>query len=440
MASHMWQLARKVLGHLHLSMAPRAGTGATGVVRQVTNNLASTRKCTLCSALLCSQRKKPCQAPAPRHPSRSISYTRWRTRCADRVCDVRHSEDDMFVYCEPSSTSVPGPGMDTRWSTSAVTDRPGVRVRWHGRRAHSAGVASRGKLLGLPASSRGVQPTNTGSYPGQQMVKSPLDASSRVQVHSLSRPTSIEAKLAGGVPAHGEIIIVRLGLACFAVVFAAASATQFRVGGQKGWTVPDAGFEPYNTWAGRLRFQIGDQLLEPAAYNACNTSSYVNKFDDGNTVFTFDHSGPFFFISGNESSSSSSSPTAPRGCSAHHVSTVPGALPEPILAASCCRCSGDEPVVAATLQAVLHSSSGSHPDLAAFSGDVGSRASDYPGLATGATHGADSTPGGTSQPPSASANAPGGGGSGSTTPPPPSAAAPVVTGLVGSLIAFVATP
>ena len=51
-----------------------------------------------------------------------------------------------------------------------------------------------------------------------------------------------------------------LGLACFALAVAAASATQFRVGGQKGWSVPDAGFEPYNTWAGRLRFQIGDQL------------------------------------------------------------------------------------------------------------------------------------------------------------------------------------
>jgi hypothetical protein len=51
-----------------------------------------------------------------------------------------------------------------------------------------------------------------------------------------------------------------LGLACFALVIAAASATQFRVGGQKGWSVPDAGFEPYNTWAGRLRFLKGDQL------------------------------------------------------------------------------------------------------------------------------------------------------------------------------------
>lgn len=41
-------------------------------------------------------------------------------------------------------------------------------------------------------------------------------------------------------------------------------------------------------------------LVEPADYNACNTSSYVKKFDDGDTVVTLDRSGPLFFISGVE--------------------------------------------------------------------------------------------------------------------------------------------
>jgi hypothetical protein len=41
---------------------------------------------------------------------------------------------------------------------------------------------------------------------------------------------------------------------------AAASARQFQVGGSKGWSVPDATAEPYNAWAGRMRFIIGDQL------------------------------------------------------------------------------------------------------------------------------------------------------------------------------------
>ncbi|CAM0946801.1 unnamed protein product [Alopecurus aequalis] len=101
-----------------------------------------------------------------------------------------------------------------------------------------------------------------------------------------------------------------LGFACFAIVAAMAGATQFQVGGNNGWSVP-AGAQSYNTWAMKNRFQIGDTLefvypndqdsvlvVQPAAYNACNTSSYDKKFSDGNTVFTLDRAGAFFFISG----------------------------------------------------------------------------------------------------------------------------------------------
>ncbi|XP_062221286.1 early nodulin-like protein 18 [Phragmites australis] len=104
-----------------------------------------------------------------------------------------------------------------------------------------------------------------------------------------------------------------LGLACFAVAVAMAGATRFQVGGTNGWSVPVAGAESFNTWAERTMFQIGDSLefvypkdqdsvllVEPADYNACNTSSYVRKFDDGDTVFTLDRSGVLFFISGVE--------------------------------------------------------------------------------------------------------------------------------------------
>ena len=41
-------------------------------------------------------------------------------------------------------------------------------------------------------------------------------------------------------------------------------------------------------------------LVEPADYNACNTSSYDKQFDDGSTSFTLDRAGAFFFISGVE--------------------------------------------------------------------------------------------------------------------------------------------
>ncbi|CAN6230410.1 unnamed protein product [Urochloa humidicola] len=104
-----------------------------------------------------------------------------------------------------------------------------------------------------------------------------------------------------------------LGLACFALLAAAAGATQYKVGGDNGWAVPDANAEPFNTWAEKTSFQIGDELVfvypkdkdsvllvEPADYNSCNTSSYDKQFNDGSTTFTLDHAGAFFFISGVE--------------------------------------------------------------------------------------------------------------------------------------------
>uniref|UniRef100_A0ACD5V5L8 Uncharacterized protein n=1 Tax=Avena sativa TaxID=4498 RepID=A0ACD5V5L8_AVESA len=100
-------------------------------------------------------------------------------------------------------------------------------------------------------------------------------------------------------------------LACAALMAAVAGATQYSVGGDNGWAVPGAGAESYNTWAEKTGFQVGDQLLfvypkdkdsvllvQPADYNACNTSSYDKQFTDGNTVFDLDRAGAFFFISG----------------------------------------------------------------------------------------------------------------------------------------------
>ncbi|PAN22736.1 hypothetical protein PAHAL_4G041900 [Panicum hallii] len=257
-----------------------------------------------------------------------------------------------------------------------------------------------------------------------------------------------------------------LGLACFALVVAAASATQFRVGGQRGWSVPDAGFEPYNTWAGRLRFQIGDQLLfvypketdsvllvEPAAYNACNTSSYLQKFDDGNTVFTLDRSGPFFFISGNEAScraneklivvvlADRTGARTPPGAPPMMSPPSPAPLPSP---------SSPPPAAAPALSPSSPPPSGAAPlpAPAATPTSPPSPAASAPGPAPATTPGSPPEPmapspsttpgGGASQPPSASANAPGA--EGNATPPPPSAsdantnaAALVVAGFVGSL-------
>ncbi|XP_065031072.1 early nodulin-like protein 18 [Musa acuminata AAA Group] len=104
-----------------------------------------------------------------------------------------------------------------------------------------------------------------------------------------------------------------LVLACVAVMIAMAGAIQFRVGGSKGWSVPDPGAMSYNQWAERNRFRVGDSLLfvyppdkdsvlqvGKEAYDACNTNAYVEKYDHGNTVVTFNRSGPVYFISGVE--------------------------------------------------------------------------------------------------------------------------------------------
>ncbi|GFP79669.1 early nodulin-like protein 1 [Phtheirospermum japonicum] len=88
---------------------------------------------------------------------------------------------------------------------------------------------------------------------------------------------------------------------------------QFIVGGKDGWGLNPS--ENYNRWAERLRFQVNDTLLfnykkgsdsvvvvSKDDYNHCNTSNPNAKLEDGKSVYKFNRSGPFFFISGNKSS------------------------------------------------------------------------------------------------------------------------------------------
>ncbi|XP_010267739.1 PREDICTED: early nodulin-like protein 1 [Nelumbo nucifera] len=89
-------------------------------------------------------------------------------------------------------------------------------------------------------------------------------------------------------------------------------ATEFKVGGSKGWTVPtDPNAPSYNQWAEMHRFQIGDSLLfvyppdndsvlqvNKEDYTNCSTAQPISLFNDGHTSFKFNQSGPFYFISG----------------------------------------------------------------------------------------------------------------------------------------------
>ncbi|KAK4398628.1 Early nodulin-like protein 1 [Sesamum angolense] len=95
-------------------------------------------------------------------------------------------------------------------------------------------------------------------------------------------------------------------------IFAASMVAGFRfeVGEERGWRKP-TGEEPetYNEWASKNRFHIGDTVyfkyqkdsvlvVSSDDYLTCNTLNPISKFDDGGTVFQFDRSGLFYFISG----------------------------------------------------------------------------------------------------------------------------------------------
>uniref|UniRef100_A0A0E0C8P4 Phytocyanin domain-containing protein n=1 Tax=Oryza meridionalis TaxID=40149 RepID=A0A0E0C8P4_9ORYZ len=102
-----------------------------------------------------------------------------------------------------------------------------------------------------------------------------------------------------------------------ASVSTTASAFVFKAGGTGEWRVPDqqanANVSAYNQWAEHTRFRVGDAvafsyqpgndsvlLVDKSSYDACNTNTPIDTFADGNTVFTFTRSGPYYFISGNK--------------------------------------------------------------------------------------------------------------------------------------------
>ncbi|XP_016443145.1 early nodulin-like protein 6 [Nicotiana tabacum] len=113
--------------------------------------------------------------------------------------------------------------------------------------------------------------------------------------------------------------LFRFNAFIFSLVFTSIFATtifvssfQFEIGGEIGWSKPIGNeSETYNEWAAKNRFHIGDSLyfkykgdsvleVTPADYLNCNTSNPISKFEDGDTVFKFNRSGFFYFISGHK--------------------------------------------------------------------------------------------------------------------------------------------
>ncbi|KAL3526130.1 hypothetical protein ACH5RR_014502 [Cinchona calisaya] len=105
--------------------------------------------------------------------------------------------------------------------------------------------------------------------------------------------------------------IVVLALILFSSLqLSRVSSFDYQVGEKLGWVVPPANdSKVYNDWASEKRFKIGDTIrfkyrkdsvmeVNETDYKKCN-STRPNFFSNtGNTVFTLDRSGYFYFISG----------------------------------------------------------------------------------------------------------------------------------------------
>ncbi|MCD7450952.1 hypothetical protein HAX54_009100 [Datura stramonium] len=103
-----------------------------------------------------------------------------------------------------------------------------------------------------------------------------------------------------------------LGLFNSLMLLQNANCYEFKVGGSGDWSVPlDPNANNYNQWAERSRFQIGDTLsfnypadkdsvllVNKPDFDNCNTASPIEKYSDGHSVIKFNHSGPYYFISG----------------------------------------------------------------------------------------------------------------------------------------------
>ncbi|KAF9626064.1 hypothetical protein IFM89_030732 [Coptis chinensis] len=82
------------------------------------------------------------------------------------------------------------------------------------------------------------------------------------------------------------------------------------VGDKEGWAVPTSKNDQfYNQWASRNRFKVGDSIsfkykhdsvlvVTESEYEKCHSPKPIFFSNNGSTVFEFDHSGLFYFISG----------------------------------------------------------------------------------------------------------------------------------------------
>ncbi|CAN1811714.1 Early nodulin-like protein 1 [Linum perenne] len=100
------------------------------------------------------------------------------------------------------------------------------------------------------------------------------------------------------------------------LVIAVSEAREIAVGGKESktfWRVSGGNHTNLNYWAEKQRFSAGDVLVwnfdaekesvlevTKKAYKSCDKTNPINELKDGGKL-TLDRSGPFYFISGDES-------------------------------------------------------------------------------------------------------------------------------------------
>ncbi|KAK4349986.1 hypothetical protein RND71_029299 [Anisodus tanguticus] len=96
----------------------------------------------------------------------------------------------------------------------------------------------------------------------------------------------------------------------FSFQFFTAFSTEFTVGGDKGWVIPEAKDDQlYNEWAAKNRFKVNDTLtfeykkdsvmaVTREEYEKCKSVHPIFFSNNGKSVYKLDRPGLFYFISG----------------------------------------------------------------------------------------------------------------------------------------------
>ncbi|XVF08829.1 hypothetical protein REPUB_Repub07fG0037300 [Reevesia pubescens] len=95
----------------------------------------------------------------------------------------------------------------------------------------------------------------------------------------------------------------------FFIHFYIAICTEYEVNGENGWIAPKHDNQIYNKWASNNRFMVNDTIhftykkdsvlvVTEDEYDKCQPSHPQFFSNNGDTVFTLDRPGLFYFISG----------------------------------------------------------------------------------------------------------------------------------------------